>query len=135
MPYHLRDYIFPLAKTLNFVAEHCHGFHGGAIAAELKSISSCSLAIYSAMMTRDFTKLFATMPTILETKQEQLEEVRAAISKILTHGQSYTIMDGGAQRILTRANLKVLQEREKQLEREVDRLTRGGIGVNYGMPK
>lgn len=75
------------------------------------------------------------MPTTLETKQQQLEEVRAAISKILTHGQAYTVMDGGAQRQLTRANLKQLEAREAQLERQVDRLTRGGMSVNYGMPK
>lgn len=75
------------------------------------------------------------MPTLLETKQQQLEEVRAAISKILTHGQSFMIMDGGAQRQLNRANLKNLQEREKKLELEVDRLTNGGIRVNYGMPR
>jgi hypothetical protein len=43
------------------------------------------------------------------------------------------IMDGGAQRQVTRANLKQLQERERQLEIEVARLERGGIGVNYGL--
>ena len=75
------------------------------------------------------------MPTTLEIKQQQLEEVRTAISKILTHGQSYQIMDGGAQRLLTRANLKQLMALQQQLEREVDRLTRGGIGINYGQPK
>lgn len=75
------------------------------------------------------------MPTLLETKQSQLEEVRAAISKIMTHGSSYLIMDGSAQRQLTRANLKQLMEREKYLETEVARLERGGIGVNYGLPQ
>ena len=75
------------------------------------------------------------MPTSLEIKQQQLEEVRAAISKIITHGQAYQIMDGGAQRQLTRANLKNLQDRESRLELEVSRLERGGIGVNYGMPR
>lgn len=75
------------------------------------------------------------MPTLLETKQQQLEEVRAAITKILTHGQSYQIMDGSAQRLLTRANLKTLQDMERKLELDVARLERGGIGVNYGMPK
>lgn len=75
------------------------------------------------------------MPTLLEKKQQQLQEVRDAIAKVTTHGQSYMIMDGGAQRQLTRANLKQLQERESQLERQVARLERGGIGVSYGMPK
>ena len=73
------------------------------------------------------------MATTLEIKQQQLTEVRAAISAILTRGQSFSIMDGGAQRMLTRANLKQLQERERQLEVEVSRLERGGIGVNYGL--
>jgi hypothetical protein len=75
------------------------------------------------------------MATTLEVKQQQLEEVRTAISAILTRGQSFMVMDGGAQRQLTRANLKQLQERERQLEIEVSRLERGGIGVNYGMPR
>lgn len=72
------------------------------------------------------------MPTTLEVKQQQLAEVRTAISAVLTRGQSHQIMDGGAQRMLTRANLKQLQERERQLEIDVSRLERGGIGVNYG---
>jgi hypothetical protein len=73
------------------------------------------------------------MSAALEVKQQQLTEVRAAISAILTRGQSYMIMDGGAQRQVSRANLKQLQERERQLEIEVSRLERGGIGVNYGL--
>lgn len=75
------------------------------------------------------------MPTPLETKQLQLEEVRKAISVVLTRGQSYQIQDGGAMRLVTRANLRYLQEREKKLEFEVDRMSRGGIGVSYGFPK
>lgn len=75
------------------------------------------------------------MPTTLEVKQQQLADVRSAISAVLTRGQSFMIMDGGAQRQLTRANLKQLQERERQLEIEVSRLERGGIGVNYGLPR
>ena len=73
------------------------------------------------------------MSAALEVKQQQLTEVRASISAILTRGQSYMIMDGGAQRQVSRANLKQLQERERQLEIEVSRLERGGIGVNYGL--
>ena len=71
--------------------------------------------------------------TTLEVKQQQLAEVRTAISAILTRGQSFMVMDGGAQRMLTRANLKHLQDRERQLELEVSRLERGGIGINYGL--
>lgn len=73
------------------------------------------------------------MPTLLESKQQQLAEVRQAISAVLTRGQNFSIMDGGAQRVLTRANLKHLQDRERQLELEVSRLERGGIGINYGL--
>lgn len=73
------------------------------------------------------------MPTLLETKQQQLTDVRTAINVVLTRGQSYMVMDGGAQRQVARANLKQLQERERQLEIEVSRLERGGIGVNYGL--
>lgn len=75
------------------------------------------------------------MPTPLETKQQQLEEVRTAIRAVLLRGQAYMIMDGGAQRQVTRASLRWLQEYEKKLELEVDRLSRGGIGVSYGFPK
>lgn len=75
------------------------------------------------------------MPTEIETKQQQLESVRKAITAIETHGQSYLVMDGGAQRMLTRGNLKELYAREKYLEQQVARLSRGGMAVNYGMPK
>lgn len=78
--------------------------------------------------------------SLLETKLAQLAEVQQAISAILLRGQSYMVMDGGAQRQLTRANLKYLQEREAKLERDVAALERaeaggGGLRVNYGMPK
>jgi hypothetical protein len=75
-----------------------------------------------------------TMATTLEEKQQQLSEVRQAISAVLLRGQAYILMDGNMQRQVTRANLKQLQERERQLEVEVARMERGGIGVNYGMP-
>ena len=74
------------------------------------------------------------MATTLEEKQQQLSEVRQAISAVLLRGQAFIIMDGGMQRQVTRANLRYLQERESKLEVEVSRLERGGIGVNYGMP-
>jgi uncharacterized protein (DUF3084 family) len=77
------------------------------------------------------------MPSLLDKKLAQLEEVRAAIHAILTRGQMISIMDGGAQRMLTRANLKALEEREKRLEREVAQLERaaqtgGGLRVTHG---
>lgn len=73
------------------------------------------------------------MPTELETKTLQLESVRSAIAAIEAHGQSYQIMDGGAQRMLTRANLRELYAREDRLEKQIVRLARGGIGVTYGV--
>lgn len=75
------------------------------------------------------------MPTPLEIKQKQLDEVRTAISAVMLRGQAYMIMDGGAQRQVTRASLRWLTDYEKKLELEVDRLGRGGIGVNYGFPR
>lgn len=77
------------------------------------------------------------MPTELETKQEQLASVRAAIAKIESHGQGYMITDGTLSRQLTRANLKQLYAREQTLAREVARLSSsgGGMQVNYGYPK
>lgn len=77
------------------------------------------------------------MSALLDAKLAQLAEVRSAISAILTRGQSHMIMDGGAQRMLTRANLKTLEDREKRLEREVAQLERaeatgGSLRVNHG---
>lgn len=75
------------------------------------------------------------MPTTLEIKQQQLAEVRAAITRVLTHGRAYMIMDGGAQRQLTRSSLTELRQMERELELEVSRLEcGGGIRVNYGLP-
>lgn len=80
--------------------------------------------------------VIAPVPTTpLEIKQQQLKEIQSTISKIQTHGQSYVVMDGGAQRHLTRANLKTLMERERQLELEISRMQRSGGVVIYGLPK
>jgi len=69
----------------------------------------------------------------LKTTLEQLEEVQAAISAVMT-GQAYSI----AGRALTRADLKALTERESLLlaryEQEQLR-TRGAIPVRYGTPE
>lgn len=73
------------------------------------------------------------MATTIEQKQAQLESVRDAIAKIEAHGQHYQMMDGAAQRTLTRANLKELYAREQRLEREIARMGAGGIGVSYGV--
>jgi uncharacterized protein involved in exopolysaccharide biosynthesis len=78
------------------------------------------------------------MSVLLDQKLAQLAEVRAAITAILTRGQSHMLQDGGAQRQLTRANLAALEAREKRLEAEVAALERaeangGGMRVNYGL--
>lgn len=62
------------------------------------------------------------MPSELEVAQQQLAEVRTAISAILTRGQSM----GENGRELTRADLKGLREMETDLRSRVARLTRGG---------
>ena len=56
----------------------------------------------------------------LKTTLEQLEEVQAAITAVMT-GQAYTI--GG--RSLTRANLAALQEREEKLLSRYQKETEG----------
>lgn len=62
--------------------------------------------------------------------ESQLAEVRAAISRIVTGGQRYA----AEGRQMEKADLKVLQERETQLETKLSRLQRGGIrtfGVRF----
>lgn len=49
------------------------------------------------------------------TAAERLEEVNTAITKVLVAGQSYTI---GSRR-LTRADLSLLREMQKELQAEV----------------
>lgn len=62
--------------------------------------------------------------------QEQLEEVQAAITTIVTKGQSYTI-EG---RTYTRADLNALIRYEKYLRTQADRASDGGIRVYRGAP-
>jgi len=63
----------------------------------------------------------------IKTTLEQIEEVQAAITAIMS-GQSYS-MSG---RSLTRANLKELSDRETILLTRYRRETSGGIVVNVG---
>lgn len=73
----------------------------------------------------------------LKTVREQLEEVQAAISAVMT-GQSYSI--GG--RNLSRADLKSLQERETYLLKRAEngeldtipgqKVKKGAYGVSFG---
>jgi hypothetical protein len=66
--------------------------------------------------------LFYLVAMAIKTYTEQLESVQAAIDKIESGGQAYSI--GG--RSLTRADLPTLYAREKQLRALVDRENRGG---------
>ena len=65
----------------------------------------------------------------LKTTLEQLEEVQAAISSVMT-GQSYSI----AGRALTRADLAALTERESALLVRYNNEQSGGIAVRFGIP-
>lgn len=65
----------------------------------------------------------------IETPAEQLERVQAAIRKIEAGGQKVE-WDG---RQLTRADLKLLYEREASLKREIAATARGGR-ILYGVP-
>lgn len=59
----------------------------------------------------------------VKTYAEQLEEVQAAISRLLADGQAWE----QGQRSRTEARLAELHEREKYLRRMVEREKRGGI--------
>jgi len=73
----------------------------------------------------------------LKTVREQLEEVQAAISAVMT-GQKYEI----AGRSLSRADLDSLNEREEQLIKRANsgqldtipgsKVTKGAYGVSFG---
>ena len=67
----------------------------------------------------------------IKTTLEQLEEVQAAITKVMA-GQTVEI-DG---KRITRANLADLQTREdKLLARYKSETGTGGIAINIGIPK
>ena len=71
------------------------------------------------------------------TVRQQLEEVQAAISAVMT-GQKYEI----AGRSLSRADLKALNEREEQLVKRAEagqldtipgsKVSKGAYGVSFG---
>ena len=73
----------------------------------------------------------------LKTVREQLEEVQAAISAVMT-GQKYEIGGGS----LSRADLDSLNEREEQLIKRANagqldtvpgqKITKGAYGVSFG---
>lgn len=61
--------------------------------------------------------------------ETELTEVRDAIRKIVTGGQAY----GAEGRTMTRADLKVLQEREDMLRAKLTKLRRGSVIRTYGV--
>lgn len=65
----------------------------------------------------------------VKTKTEQLEEVQAAITTVLTGNQSVSILG----RTFTRATLSTLRDMELQLRRDVARETRGGLRTQRGI--
>jgi len=65
----------------------------------------------------------------IKTYREQLEEVQAAISAVLSGAQDYQLNG----RRITRANLGELDRREKYLRAMVDRETNGdGVLARWG---
>jgi hypothetical protein len=64
----------------------------------------------------------------VEQAEAKLTLWMAALDKIAA-GQSYSITTGTGSRSLTRANLKEVQEQVEYWDRQVKRLTRGGISV------
>lgn len=73
---------------------------------------------------------FPRRMTELETAQEQLANVRAAITAVLKGGQSYTIFG----RQMNRGDLRELRRMESDLVTRVGRLCRGGLRVQRVYP-
>lgn len=65
----------------------------------------------------------------IKTYTEQLEEVQAAISKILSGGQSYSVMG----RSMTYADLPTLYAAEDRLRRKIAEESNGGIITQFGV--
>jgi hypothetical protein len=63
--------------------------------------------------------------------QTQLDEVNAAISKILTGAQKYTHSAGVSKEM---ASLSELRAFKRELEGELAKVSRGGLVVKWGMP-
>jgi hypothetical protein len=62
------------------------------------------------------------------TYADQLAEVRKAITRVLTMGQSTEIQVDGSSRTITRANLESLNAREKALIPLAAQETRSRVG-------
>lgn len=67
----------------------------------------------------------------IKSYEEELLEVQAAISAIITGGQGYSI--GG--RSLSRASLGELYAREKYLRAMATRESLGGVEIRYAVPE
>lgn len=65
-----------------------------------------------------------------ESYSVQLDRVQAAISAIESGNQSYTVLS----RTFTKADLRVLYEREKWLRSQVAKQAAGGIRVQRVIP-
>lgn len=61
--------------------------------------------------------------------EQQLVEVKAAISRIVTDGQAY----GAEGRTMQRANLTDLEARQQKLEAKLSKLRRGHTISTYGV--
>lgn len=66
----------------------------------------------------------------MATAAEQLVEVQAAISAVLTRGQSVELNG----RRMTRANLEELRDMERKLKFDISREDAGGIKLRRGVP-
>ena len=66
----------------------------------------------------------------IPTTQELLDDVKRAIQAVILQ-QSYTLTTSTGGRSVTRANLAELRRMRYELETELDREQRGGIGVQY----
>lgn len=69
------------------------------------------------------------MAMTLEQIEQQLEEIRKAKTAILTHSQSHGI----SSRSLQRVDFAALCKEEQRLETLKDRITNGGITIQYGI--
>lgn len=63
--------------------------------------------------------------------QDQLAEVKAAISKVLTGGQEYEFNDMQSQQKVERADLKDLYAMQRDLEYQIASLDRSGGFYGY----
>lgn len=65
----------------------------------------------------------------LQTTTEQLERVQAAIAKIESGGQSYTVQGAGGGVTYTRADLAELYKREERLLAQLNRENASSSGM------